>query len=243
MENSMDKLLLIFIIASGLLAACSSPANVTVGGGQAENTANVANAVNVEPNKAIPVENKTAENKPTPAATVNKQTDEMPKFTKGDSYKSVREKLIKAGWTPFKSKDADECRGDDERCKDFPEMEACAGTGLGNCRYLWKKSGKTLAIFTIGESPAYDGQDFVKASEQSKADKNDTSWRGGALVHTPPSNVRESPGGKVICVIREKKTVTVSGSTNITDDDGEWIRTNACGKPGVIHSTQINMAN
>ncbi|NJM52456.1 MAG: hypothetical protein HC846_03105 [Blastocatellia bacterium] len=151
--------------------------------------------------------------------------------------------MIKAGWTPFKSKDADECRGDDERCKDFPEMEACAGTGLGNCRYLWKKGGRTLAIFTIGDSPVYDGQDFVKAKEQSEADKNDTSWRGGALVHTPPSNVRESPAGKVICVIREKKTIMVQGSTNITDDDGEWIRTTACSKPGVIHSSQINMGN
>ena len=235
------KLLTILLIAVGLISACSNnPTNPSVGGGQGENS-NVNPPVNAQ-NTAVN-ENKPAENKATPTANVNKPADEMPKFAKGDPYKSVREKLIKAGWTPFKSKEAVECRGDDERCVGFPEMEACAGTGLGNCRYLWKKGGRTLAIFTIGDSPVYDGQDFVKAQEQSEADKNDKSWRGGALVHTPPSNVRESPGGKVICVIREKKTITVNGSTNITDDDGEWIRTNACGKTGVIHSSQIYLGN
>lgn len=228
--------LFIFVIAT----ACSSESNFAGGGGQTANTTNLANT---EQNKANVLENKAAENK-TPTANTNSQTAELPKFKKGEEYKSVREKLIKAGWTPFKSKEADKCLEGDERCQDFPEMEACAGTGLGNCRYLWKKGSKTLAIFTISDSPIYDGQEFVKLSQQSKLDKEDeTNWQGGAVVHTPPSNVRESPGGKVLCVIREKKMIIVNGSTNITDDDGEWIRTNACGKSGVIHSSQINIAN
>lgn len=230
----MQKLLLIILIAVGI-AACSSNSNVAGGGNQSQNSA--------AENKANSAENKTPENKPTPETVKSPPTDEMPKFKKGEAYKSVREKLIKAGWTPFKSKDADKCYEGDERCEGFPEMEACAGTGLGNCRYLWKKGGKTLAIFTISDSPIYDGQEFVKSSQQSESDRNDTSWQGKALVHTPPSNVRESPAGKVICVIRQKKTIMIQGSTNITDDDGEWIRTNACGKPGVIHSSQINMGN
>jgi hypothetical protein len=222
----------------GLVSACANNPNVS-GGGQTANNANaVVNTENKAVNQNIAVENKSTQN-----TNVNKPVDETPKFKKGEGYKSVREKLIKAGWTPFKSKEAQECVGDDERCKDFPEMEACAGTGLGNCRYLWKKGGKTLAIFTISDSPVYDGQDFVKSSQMSESDKNDTTWRGGALVHTPPSNVRESPAGKVICVIREKKIIMIQGSTNITDEDGEWLRTNACGKPGVIHSTQINMGS
>ncbi|HRH43348.1 MAG TPA: hypothetical protein PKY82_17070 [Pyrinomonadaceae bacterium] len=223
-------LLLIIAITIG----CSSNSNIA-SGGQSQNSATG--------NKAISAENKTAENKPTPETIKSPPIDEMPKFKKGETYKSVREKLIKAGWTPFKSKDADKCLEGDERCQGFPEMEACAGTGLGNCRYLWKKGGKTLAIFTISDSPIYDGQEFIKASQQSESDRNDTRWQGKALVHTPPSNVRESPAGKVICVIREKKTIMVQGSTNIADDDGEWIRTNACGKPGVIHSSQINLGN
>lgn len=235
----MQKSLILFLISLSLTVACSSTSN-SLGGGQSQNS---ANAANTETNTVNSAENKLVENKSTPTVNVNKQTDEMPKFKKGDAYKSVREKLIKAGWTPFKSKEADKCLEGDERCQDFPEMEACAGTGLGNCRYLWKKGSKTLAIFTVGDSPVYDGQEFVKPSMQSEADKDDTEWKGGALVHTPPTNVRESPGGKVICVIREKKKIIVDGSTNITDDNGEWIRTNACGKPGVIHSSQINMGN
>lgn len=234
--KSFLKIILFFTIA--ILTACGYDNNLG-GGGQLQNTANAAN----EANTANIAENKETENKPTPTANVNKQVDEIPKFSEGEEYKKVREKLIKAGWTPFKSKDAGKCSGDDERCKDFPEMESCAGTGLGNCRYLWKKNNKTLAIFTIGDSPIYDGKDYVTSSQQNQSDKNDKSWNGGALVHTPPSNVRESPGGKVICVIREKKMITVQGSTNITDDDGEWIRTKACGKPGVIHSSQINLEN
>lgn len=235
----MQKTLIIVLISLFLATACSSTNNSS-GGGQPQNSANTANT---ETNTANLTENKAVENKPTPTANTNKQTDEIPKFKKGDEYKSVREKLIKAGWTPFKSKEADKCLEGDERCQDFPEMEACAGTGLGNCRYLWKKGSKTLAIFTIGDSPIYDGQEFVKSTQQSEADREDTTWKGGALVHTPPTNVRESPSGKVICVIREKKKIIVDGSTNITDDNGEWIRTNACGKPGVIHSSQINMGN
>lgn len=234
----MRKHFYLFIFSLIIFSACNSVSNTASGGGG--ETQNSANAVNADSNK-VNAENKSVENKQ--PVNTNKQPDEMPGFKKGEAYKSIREKLIKAGWIPFKSKEADKCYEGDERCQDFPEMESCAGTGLGNCRYLWKKGNKTLAIFTISDSPIYDGQEFVKTSQISESDKDDSSWRGKALVHTPPSNVRESPGGKVICVIREKKLITVNGSTNITDDDGEWIRTNACGKSGVIHSTQINIAN
>lgn len=224
-----------------LISACGG-SFTSVGGGQSSQSTNNSNTT-ANPENSTANQNTAVENKTNQTANVNKSADETPKFKKGEPYKSVREKMIKAGWTPFKSKEAQTCDGEDERCKDFPEMEACAGTGLGNCSYLWKKGGKTLAIYTISDSPIYDGQSFIKGKQQSEADKNDTSWQGGAVVHTPPSNVRESPGGKVICVIREKKMIQVQGSTNITDDDGEWIRTNACGKSGVIHSTQINIAN
>ncbi|MCU0237861.1 MAG: hypothetical protein MUC29_00335 [Pyrinomonadaceae bacterium] len=233
--------ILAFVVVT---SACNFASNQTNVNQNAQTNANAAIAqtnVAIAENKTT--ENNAIENKPKAENVVNKQVDEFPKFKKGEEYKSVRQKLIKAGWTPFKSKEAQECVGDDDRCKDFPEMEACAGTGLGNCRYLFKKNNKTLAIFTIGDIPVYNDQEFVKSSMQSKIDKEDSSWQGGALVHTPPTNIRESPAGKVICVIREKKVIMVSGSTNITDDNGEWIRTNACGKSGVVHSSQINMGN
>lgn len=80
----------------------------------------------------------------------------LPHFKKNEDYASVRIKMIKAGWEPFHSENADVCSEDDLRCKDRPEMEACAGTGMANCKFLWKKNGKTTAICTVGEDATYD---------------------------------------------------------------------------------------
>jgi hypothetical protein len=44
----------------------------------------------------------------------------------------------------------------DSRCQGRPEMEACAGTGMANCKFLWKKEGKITAICTVGEDAVYD---------------------------------------------------------------------------------------
>ena len=85
------------------------------------------------------------------------QAAELPKFKKSESYTSVRAKMIKAGWKPFHSENADTCSEYDERCKGRPEMEACAGTGMANCKFLWQKNGKTVSICTVGENTAFDG--------------------------------------------------------------------------------------
>jgi hypothetical protein len=59
--------------------------------------------------------------------------------------------MLKSGWEPFHSKDADDCFQGDDRCEGRPEMFSCSGTGLAYCKYLWKKNGKTTAICAIGE--------------------------------------------------------------------------------------------
>lgn len=79
---------------------------------------------------------------------------DIPKFAKDESYALVRQKMIKAGWAPFQSPAADTCSDSDLRCKDRPEMEHCAGTGLAQCKFLWKKEEKIAAIVTTGESEA-----------------------------------------------------------------------------------------
>lgn len=57
----------------------------------------------------------------------------------------------------------------------------------------------------------------------------------------PPSNIRDSPNGKILCTVKEQGTmVKLYGSTDITDNNGEWFYTKHCGgKTGVIHSTQF----
>ncbi len=81
----------------------------------------------------------------------------LPHFKKSESYTSVRAKMLKEGWKPFHSKDADTCMASDSRCQGRPEMVSCAGTGLANCKFLWEKGGKIIAICTVGEdNPSYD---------------------------------------------------------------------------------------
>lgn len=78
----------------------------------------------------------------------------VPQFQKDEPYADIRTKLIAAGWQPFHANDADACEEGDPRCEGRPEMDSCAGTGLANCKFLWKKQSQTLAICTVGEENA-----------------------------------------------------------------------------------------
>jgi hypothetical protein len=78
----------------------------------------------------------------------------LPTFAPKEDYSSARAKLLSAGWKPYRSKDADECFGNDERCKGRPEMLSCSGTGRALCRFTWSRSGKIAVIVTAGEEQA-----------------------------------------------------------------------------------------
>lgn len=54
-----------------------------------------------------------------------------------------------------------------------------------------------------------------------------------AAVFSPPSNVRSSPSGEILCTLEVTGNLSTFGST------GDWYYTNACGSFGVIHSSQI----
>jgi hypothetical protein len=60
-----------------------------------------------------------------------------------------------------------------------------------------------------------------------------TSRVGAAMVFSPPSNVRKSPNGDIICSVRKRMTINIYGSV------GSWYYTDVCGEMGVIHSSQI----
>ncbi len=59
------------------------------------------------------------------------------------------------------------------------------------------------------------------------------------MVTDPPTNIRDSPNGKVLCVAKKQELIKSFGSTGISDNNGEWFYTNYCGKMGVIHSSQV----
>jgi serine/threonine protein kinase, bacterial len=54
-----------------------------------------------------------------------------------------------------------------------------------------------------------------------------------ATIFTPPTNVRESPDGKILCVINEKLTINTYGVNN------SWYKTDICGAMGVVQAEQL----
>ncbi len=52
-------------------------------------------------------------------------------------------------------------------------------------------------------------------------------------VVDPPSNVRATPNGRIICTLPTRMNIQVFGAV------GSWYRTDACGRSGYIHSSQI----
>lgn len=56
---------------------------------------------------------------------------------------------------------------------------------------------------------------------------------GVALVFDPPSNVRSSPNGAILCAVRVRQAI------NIYRKDGQWYVTDYCGGRGYIHEGQV----
>ena len=93
-------------------------------------------------------------------------TESRYSIANGEPYKSVREKLITAGWKPYISPDAEPCAGSTEACEGrYPETESCAGTGLGQCRFAWERAGRLVSISTISDDHAFEGMDERKLPE------------------------------------------------------------------------------
>ena len=76
------------------------------------------------------------------------QASALPPFGKEAPYADFRKRLISLGWQPkipAKRVTADQ--------SDYPETLACAGTGEGNCLFLWKKGRMVLEVSTIDDPP------------------------------------------------------------------------------------------
>ncbi len=60
-----------------------------------------------------------------------------------------------------------------------------------------------------------------------------TTQTEGAIVFNPPSNIRDTPNGNILCSINHVTPIDIYGST------GDWYYTDACGSMGMIHSSQV----
>ena len=79
----------------------------------------------------------------------------LPRVAKNTPYAQARTALTKLGYKPEANPDADACDAkSDATC--FPEKIACAGSGLGQCIFLWSKNAAKVEIVTVGERPIVD---------------------------------------------------------------------------------------
>ena len=59
------------------------------------------------------------------------------------------------------------------------------------------------------------------------------SSSGVAIVFDPPSNIRATPNGAILCAVTSRGSIPIQGQT------GDWYRTDYCGSPGYIHKDQV----
>ena len=77
------------------------------------------------------------------------------------TYHKARKKLLAAGWQPLRTKSFNEARTDPDISygngqifwrKGYVEVEACAGTGVAPCAFLFRDAyGNRLRVTTAGE--------------------------------------------------------------------------------------------
>jgi serine/threonine protein kinase, bacterial len=77
--------------------------------------------------------------------------------------------------------------------------------------------------------------DSVCSRRQADSSKSGTvdSQMTKATVFAPPTNVRESPDGKILCTINKRVSINTYGFSD------SWYETDACGSMGVIHANQL----
>lgn len=77
---------------------------------------------------------------------------------------------------------------------------------------------------------------------QNNNSSSDTKPAGvvRAIVLDPPTNIRVRPNGEVQCVINKSDYIGILDREAVRDSKGDkWYYTNACGKIGLVHQSQI----
>jgi hypothetical protein len=82
---------------------------------------------------------------------------QAPPVGTGAPYAATREALVAAGWEPLRDPEADRCTAGDRRCEGRPEMVACAGTGLGQCLFAWRRGAVAIEVITAGPEAIVSG--------------------------------------------------------------------------------------
>jgi hypothetical protein len=77
----------------------------------------------------------------------------IPGVAEGMPYQEARERILSAGWEPVPQTG----EGNTWFRTEWPEQVDCAGSGLGQCEFLFTNptTGKRLRVGTIGEAPRF----------------------------------------------------------------------------------------
>jgi hypothetical protein len=78
----------------------------------------------------------------------------LPRLRKEQDYARTRQSLQAQGWVPVTLPGADTCQGGDARCEGRPEMFACAGSGMAQCVFTWRRDTTVIDVVTLREGPA-----------------------------------------------------------------------------------------
>ncbi len=104
----------------------------------------------------------------------------------------------------------------------IPSQAHCAGSGAwttlddGVLRYPQSRATRNMLSVVCS---------YLAAEDDSPSQV--------ALVYAPPSNVRATPDGRVLCSISGRSYI------NIYSYSAGWYETDACGQAGVIHESQV----
>jgi hypothetical protein len=80
----------------------------------------------------------------------------LPRFPAKTYYGDARAKLLAQGYEAVVPKRAagqceEENLGRENVCRQWPEMESCAGTGAARCFFVWRHGKMVLEIQTVGD--------------------------------------------------------------------------------------------
>ena len=113
----------------------------------------------------------------------------VPTFKKGALYSQARAQLTSQGYRPVRGDGSGCSFGREDVCRAYPEAEACAGTGVGSCLFLWKRGRQVVEVMTIGEQPRKLATKSAAASN-SGFHRATTAMSEGS-ISTPASMARE----------------------------------------------------
>jgi hypothetical protein len=80
-----------------------------------------------------------------------------PRFPANTYYGDARAKLQELGYAPVMPKRArgrceQENIGRENVCKQWPEVQSCAGTGLARCFFRWRRGSTVIEVRTVGDA-------------------------------------------------------------------------------------------